>query len=1375
VTRAAVGRWISVLTLLALAYLPALGSSRGAMPADTKLYLYLNPGRLIGDAPLTWDSGQFAGWVPHQIIAYVWPQGPWYWTFDRLGVPDWVAHRLWIGTLLAAGAFGVRWLARRFGLGIVGSFVAACAYMLSPYVLPYISRTSAMLLPWAALGWLMALTDRAARLPTTGRRRDRWRDPALIALIIATVGAPNATALLMIAPGPLLVLLHARHQRVLSWRNLAATTGRISVLAVGVSLWWMAMLVIQGRYGADLLGYSESLEAVSYTSTAPEVLRGLGYWLFYVRDAYAFTTTASIPYAESTRLIFWGTLLLIGGLCGLTFTNWRHRRLAALLVAVGTLVAVGAHPLENPPPLLAPFTDSGLSLALRSSTRAVPLVSLGIALGLGAMVAAIPRRSGVRVAAGGLVVWLVLANMPSTTNRAYVDPALQRAQSAPAEWLAAAAALDDSTPQHRVLQLPGQEFGAFSWGYTVDPPLPGLTDAPLITRDLLPLGSPAAMDLLYAFDNRVQSGTVDPNSVAAVARLFGADTVWITNDADFERFRTPRPDTFSALIRGAAGLTAAQAFGEPRQPPSSAVDEAAIVDDVSGGSEPATVELYDVENAVPVARTAERTVAIVGSGDGVVDAAEAGLIDGSEALFYTASSPGGGPDTFDALIITDSNRQRAMHWRGSQDTTGMTEGIAGGVLEADDGDQRLPVFPAAGPDSYSTAEFDGEVEVASSSYGERFAYRPEQRAAMAVDGDVHTAWEVADRSDPIGEYITVSTTDGSLQLLQPQRAANRMITAIEIAGPNGSSRVALDASSLTEPGQRVPVPADVPLRVTIAEVASRPGGTDTGASSVGFAELGPQATEWVRTPDYDVAGDIPTAVVLTRERTDPLDRWRADPEPVLRRVVAIPDNDYELTVTARLDARAADEVIADFVGLDDVATSTRRLTGSLTATGWMATDGNPSTQWTSAFHAVTGSTLEIPLTPGVPLGSVTISQPTGDLYSTITSIEVAVDGGIPQRFDVRPDDSGRVTVDLGDVSGTRASFTIVTIEARSTIDRRYAEPTTLPVAIEEITSSAIPGLPAQVDSNETCVDLVTIDGAQVSFRLDAAQRTELVGGASVELVPCDAATFRLGGEERIASVDGVLQVDRIVMKSGDVSTDVHTSATVSVSGSGSARTLTVEPCPEGCWLVFGEGFNEGWSATVDGVPAPGPQLISGGFNGWWLAPSDDTTTVQLRFAPQRTLNVALLLSSLTVAACIVLVAVCGWHRPRRLLGDLAPIHAGLDALRIAGRRDTIVSAAAVVATGVLLVSPVYGVVLALPLAVTVLITRRPVWMMAAAIGAVAFTMGTVIIRQRSHRWFANAAWPRRFEDLHRPAVLAVCLLLAGALALRPAGHDDDPA
>ena len=80
----------------------------------------------------------------------------------------------------------------------------------------------------------------------------------------------------------------------------------------------------------------------------------------------------------------------------------------------------------------------------------------------------------------------------------------------PGEQRAQIAIIDASGTRGRVLQVPGAEFGAFTWGYTVDQPLPGLTDKPVVTRDLLPLGSPGAMDLLFALDDRMQDGVLDP-------------------------------------------------------------------------------------------------------------------------------------------------------------------------------------------------------------------------------------------------------------------------------------------------------------------------------------------------------------------------------------------------------------------------------------------------------------------------------------------------------------------------------------------------------------------------------------------------------------------------------------------------------------------------------------------------------------------------------------------------------------------------------------------------------------------------------------------------------------------------------------------------
>ena len=1392
----------AALLLAVIAYLPALTAAPGRMPADSKLYLYLDPGRFIADAAGSFDPRQFAGWVPHQHIAYLWPSGPWYWVFETLGVPDWIAHRLWIGTIMLAAGLGVRWCVRLLGLSAGAALAAAVVYQTSLYVLPYVSRTSVMLLPWAGLGWIVAFTIRASR-------RRGWGDPAAIALIVLTVGAVNATALAMIIPGPVLWLLHSAWQRLATWRHTIVVAAKVGVLSLGVSLWWISMLMIQGKYGTDVLPYSESVADVSLTSTSAEVWRGLGYWLFYLRDPFAATTTESLRYLMSSLAIFISFLIPIVCVGGLVWTRWQHRRFAALLVATGVVLAVGVHPSDDRSPLMWLLTgggDGGLALALRSSTRAVPLLMLGLAIAGAAMVdsartmalprCGLPRPVRADHALAGLIALLALVNLPGLWTGAFVDPAIDRDESPPAAWTDAAAVLDRSGDGGRVLQLPGAEFGAYRWGYTVDQPLPGLTEKPLVTRDLLPLGSPAAMDLLYALDDQIQQGVLRPEALAPVARLLGVDTLWLTNDHEFERFRTARPEVIRDLVIDADGTAPPIGLGEPFLNRSDVphTDERAL-GDPRVGQPMVPVELVELFDPPTIVRASEHSILVSGSGDGLVDAGAAGLVDGNSTVRYSASfdDPEQLADALDtavAVVVTDSNRNRARHWRSSQDTTGFTEYTDPRLdpLEPVSGDERLPVFESTDLDAATVAVQRGPVIAAATSYGEPFAYLPEHRPFMAIDGDPATAWLVAEHADPVGEMLRLRLDEGIDEVVVQQSliADARRITEVTVIGtaPDGAPtgdpiRVALDDRSVAAPGQPIPVdPAARTLDIRIEAIGGGVPGTAGVAAAVGFAEvmtvLGP-TTETIR-PPHDalaVAGtDTPLALSFTRLRSDPMNRWRADPEPVLVREFDLSDERiFDVAATVGVDDRATDRALADMLGWP--ARASTRLTGSIRNAGIAALDGEPDTAWITGFGEALGAKLTIDAV-AAPVSEITIRQPVSG-FSTVTTITVGVDA--EQRLiELAPDALGvtNAVVDPPLPPGT-VTIELTGVEAATTVDRRFGDLVELPAAISEISLAGRPELPRLGTTTHRfeCTEIAEIDGASITARV-TIDGDDWLDGAPVSATPCTPTTTLGPGPHLVTSVAAALPLtlDALVLDDGvvDVVNNLQHDATATVIDNGRfERRVVIGGCPDGCWLVFGEGYNAAWTAEIDGWSLGDPVLVDGGFNGWWLESDDAGRTIDVTWTAQRQLTLALVISLLFVLLAVALVAD---DRRRHLLeatsgstlGDVG--HTAAPSWTWAPDRLTpgraLLAAGLWVASSVLLIGfswAVWGLVAG----AVVLGTRRARLGELTAVSCLIAMACLVVFVERRDAPFPGGGWPVSFNSVHGIGLFAVVAILVGAL------------
>ncbi len=1389
---------LEILVLAVLAYLPALASSPGRMPADTKLYLYTDPGGLLGRAASTFEPDQFAGWVPHQQITYLWPSGPWFWLFDAIAVPDWIAHRLWIGTIMFAAGMGVRQCVRLLGHSGAAILAAAVVYQLSPLLLPYISRTSLLLLPWAGLGWIVAATIRATQTEQAQVSLiERWREPAIIALIVATVGSGNATALAMIVPAPAIWLLFCASRSAMPLGDLVRITVRVGVSCVAVSVWWITMLIVQSRSGAPVLLYSETLEDVSRNSTGPEVLRGLGYWLFYGRDAFAATTTSSLGYLTRTSGIVISFTLPILGLTGIAFGRSEHRRFAAALTFVGMVLAVGVHPLGDSSLLVELLTgddDTGLALALRSSTRALPVMVLGLALGTSALVQRVPSNAcgslrpdimTWRRLAAVSVVFVAVANMPTLWKAQLVDPAIDRDSELPTAWAEAAARLDSDPDDTRVLQLPGAEFGAFDWGYTVDPPLVSATDRGVITRDLLPLGSPAAMDLLYAFDDRIQNGVLEPQAVAPISRLLAVGTIWLANDTDSLRFRTTPPVALDALLTDAPGVEDAGSFGSP-------VAEATAFDlfgrplvdaDTIGLTTAMSerVSLRDIEDPLEVSRVKTDEIIVSGSGEGVIDAAAAGLIDGSELIRY-----GTDVDSIaatDRVVVTDSNRDRARHWRSSQDVTGHTEpgGPSDDVLVATAADQRLdPLGTGADSDAQTIAVQRGPVTATASSSGEPFAYRPEDRAVMAIDGDPDTAWSVGDHGDPIGAVLRLEpdeTVDTLLLHQIPPLPGGRHIASIEVRTDDSTQSVSLETPSINGSGQSVVLddPTQGTIDIVITSVTTGDPAVARSRAGVGFVEVDSglgMTTEFIRPPVDTLqrlpADHGPLDIVLTRERVDATTFWRSDPEPMFRRLLPLPlDDTFDVEVTVRLDARSTDAQIAGIIG-DEGAIANRRLPG-LAHRGSAAVDGDSTTTWLTPIDEAVGSTLTVTSTSD-PVSALDIVQPVGT-WSTISEFVVTGAGGEALVGVPVPDANGRSSVPVppGLVpAGTSFTLTVSRIEPRLVAERRYGDVITMPAGIAELTGTV--GITASAPASDRSVtgacdaSMLAVDGAPLRIEFSALAGA-LLAGLPITASPCDGPLALDRGEHTIVdqATGTGFTVDRVVLTASDGALDEMNGdptptpvAEVSTTEQGT-RNRTVEiDCPDGCWLVFGMGHNTAWNAEGPSGDLGAPTLVDGGFNGWWIEPTTGTATVSIRWTAQRLVTIGTIISVLAVlAGCAVLLVA----RVRRRASATSAPDAGV----ASGTRwpggvvPLFVVAGAVAAT----VTPFWGVVVLAAGGCELLARRRwrpiPVTAVLGLAAAVWVGVSVTAIERRDSP-FPDAGWTVAFDHLNGLALVAVALV-----------------
>jgi hypothetical protein len=986
---------------------------------------------------------------------------------------------------------------------------------------------------------------------------------------------------------------------------------------------------------------------------------------------------------------------------------------------------------------------STVAFALRSTGRAVPLVILGFAGLLGAGTTAAVDRLRARerrrwaIAIPVLLGLVLLVNLPALWTGSFYGDNLQRPEEVPQYWKDATKHLDEQSAATRVLELPGSDFGSYRWGQTVDPITPGMMDRPYVARELIPYGSAASANLLNAFDLRLQERKLDPDSIAPLMRLMAVGDVTLRNDIQFERYRLLRPlftwDLFTPTPKGLSGPTT---FGTPTSTQSTEfpfLDEQALLANPNLALPP-PVAVFGVEHPskLVTSKPVAMPVVMAGDGEGMVDAAEAGMLDGDPLVLYSASYANDRAALQaqlarnPTLVVTDSNRDRARRWSTLTETSGYTEGRGTHPLTRDESDARLDLFPDERADAQTVTVLEGARSVAASDYANAITYTPEDRATRAFDGDPHTAWRTGQFDDVRGDRIRIVldhpiTTDhvNLVQVLDPPN--DRYITRALVRFDGGDERsVDLGPESRTVAGQTVTFPKRR-FRSFEIEVRDTNVGEQqifSGMSPVGFAEIrlrgdAPGARpvvvhEVLRMPTdlLRAAGKAsfrrPLVLLMNRDRVLPVPA-RTDPEAALVRRVSIPTaRDFALAGQLRLSRARSDPQIDRTLGYTGpvVATSSARLVDAPSARASSALDHDLATAWETPFRSAVGSWIDV--RPG---GSRTIDHLDLDLvadgrHSVPTTITVSNRAGERRRvhLDVPPDSSTpnatvHTTAEFPAVSGTQ--FRVTIDEVRPVLTREYdcGCDVETPAAVAELGVPRLPVVAPPVTLPATCrSDVLAVDGVPVPVRLTGTTK------AAVALDPIAITACGEGARDRL-SVS--LEAGRHDVRSGAGSAtglDVDRLVWASRAGGGSDRRLTpsgqvtvasrghspavhvlrsgranvsveVAPAIRSSWLVLGQSQNAGWRASVDGRDLGESTLVDGYANGWRIPPHARAVTVDLEWVPQRTVQRAIAVSIVSVMLCLGIVLVSGRRGRNGTAAAVAPMPGARDLWPVLGRPD----------------------------------------------------------------------------------------------------------
>ena len=1063
-----------------------------------------------------------------------------------------------------------------------------------------------------------------------------------------------------------------------------------------------------------------------------ESLRLLGYWITYLSTS--FTGGRPVPAVSIgptylfNGLVVAATIIVpLFALTGLSVVRrWRYAPFfgicAVLMLLVMTAGFPDGKPLERT--LTAIYYNVTSLQFLRTTYKAAPMLALALACLAGAtagrLAAEVRRRrphasptANAAIVVVPMAVVFVFFVLPVFTGKV-IDPRLT--YKVPGYWKEAIRTADATTPpDRRVLVAPGQLYASYIWGTTTDAIVLGLSKRPYLARSAVRYAPPAASQLQARVDETLQQGRLVPGQLTPLLGMMSVGTVLVPADGD------RRQSGEAGQLEVARGLGSAYAPGRAF---------GAFGPRATFGPEPGrgggsvtipAIRLYRVWPIPPgIVRAHPRTNGTVvdGDADGIIQLAAHRALDPTTALFYAGDldrqAVARQVRDGSQLVFTDTNRRQVLLG------TAVNANV-GPVVGADDPlPQELPaydLFPARGAAAQTVATYSG-LRYLRAPASVAFALLPQYRAAALFDGRLDRPWIPATQVQG-QRYV-------DLALSRPHPVdAIRVYPHVDVLGRTDRLAVSVNGGkerrfTLTRGWNSLPIDAR-PLRTLRLRIVGVRGSVFVGNGGLDEVQIpGVAVRESLRLPT-DLAtlargldlSRTPVRVLLSRVSADFPGRAGSNGEPAqLQSNLNMVDSERELHRTITLPVARAFG-LDGWADVDPDAPDPALDTLAGLAAGWRYAssgrfEGIPLNRASSAFDgdrrtAWIGDRGDRRTTPWIEWRT-----PSPASVRRLRLFEGLAQYTFPALVRVQAPGAPPQTVAVGRDGTVRLRRTVRATRVRLTV-LRTRNPTRFSglangVAVAEI---RVPGVdfaaPRRSGTFATSCGAVSATTARAGVdALVSGSVRALDHAQPLRLRPCGARRslpLAVGANAVTIGSRGVMLAEHVELSAPGPAPaqpppeprTVAVSAATGASGSHvSARVNWRGPS----WLVLGQSYSSGWSATCDGRDLGAARRIDGYANGWPLQRS--CTRAEFRFEPQRPADLAYWLSGMVIAIMLLVLLITRLAGARwRWSARFAPVLTAPSARWTSMVSDPVVRLGWIVSvTGALLLGAVAGYVFA---------------------------------------------------------------------------------